>query len=159
MKMFSRILSVLVITSLGLMYTGCGGGDDKEDPAEKVQLGKLSSTWNVNTVTLDGVDRKSDFTGFKLTLGGTFDAANPKGPYNYSVSGTRPTPNPWPASGTWKFGSDVAKDLVRLDTPDQAMTYTVTDTSLSITFTYSGDGFTGGRTNQVSGTWVFTFTK
>ena len=161
MKIFSRILSLLAIAGLGLFYAGCGGDDKDNDPIEKVQLGKLSTTWNISSVTLDGAAR-TDFTGFTLSMSGSFDAASPKGPYNFTVGGTRPNPSPWPASGTWKFGASPLTDLLRKDSPadpDLAMTYSVSDTQLTIEFTYNGDGFAGSRINKVEGNWVFTFTK
>jgi hypothetical protein len=160
MKMLTRTLSLVVITSLGFYCVGCGGETTEPDLVEKVQLAKLSSTWNVSSVTLDNNSRISDFTNFKLTLAGTFKDSSPKGPYQYSVSGSRPSNNPWPpAGGNWSFGADTSKDIVRHDNPDLSMSYTVTDTQLTLTFNYTGNGFIGGRTAQVSGNWVFTFTK
>jgi hypothetical protein len=157
MRMLPRILSLLVIASIGLFFAGCGKDGGGSDPAEKTQLAQLSKTWTINTVTLDGVDR-SDFTGFKLTVSGSFNSSSPKGPYSYSVSGTRPTPNPWPASGSWKFGSNPTHDLLRNDDGgDLAMNYTVSSSALSIQFHYTGDGFDGSRSEEVSGNWVFTF--
>ena len=51
------------------------------------------------------------------------------GTYGYSFTGTRPNPSPWPASGTWKFGSNVSTQMVRLDDdPDLGMNYVLTDT-------------------------------
>ena len=158
MKMFSRILSLMIVSSLGLFYAGCGGKSGDTDPVEKVQLSKLSSTWTISSVTLDGAPR-TDFTGFTLTIAGAFSSATPKGPYTYTCAGTRPNPSPWPASGTWKFGANPKTDLLRLDNPDQEMTYTLTDTQLTIDFNYTGDGFAGSRVNQVSGNWEFIFTK
>jgi hypothetical protein len=159
MKILSRLLSVLAIASLGLAYVGCGGGDD-EEAVEKSQLTKLSNVWNISSVTLDGTQR-TDFTNLTLTISGAFDSKNPKGPYNYTMGGTRPNPSPWPASGTWSFGSNVLTQLIRHDdaSTDQDMTYTLTSTELTISFNYSGVGFAGSRVNQVAGNWVFTFTK
>jgi hypothetical protein len=160
MKMFSRILSLLVIASLGLMYTGCGKDDGDGDPKEKVELAKLSKTWNISSATLEGDSRTSDFTGFKLTLSGAFDASKPKGPYQYTVSGTRPTPNPWPpAGGTWTFGSAFTSNggtMVRSD--GVAMTYTFVGSQLKIALTCSGCNYDGSaRVGEVDGDWIFIF--
>jgi hypothetical protein len=160
MKILIRTLSLVVITSFGFFFIGCGGKNTEPDPVEKVQLAKLSSTWTISSVTLDNNSRISDFTNFKLLLAGAFNASSPKGPYQYSVAGSRPSNNPWPPSGgTWSFGADFSKDLVRHDNPDLSISYTVTDAQLTLTFNYTGNGFIGGRTSQVSGNWVFTFTK
>ncbi len=158
MKMFSRILSLLILSSLGLFYAGCGGKSGGTDPVEKVQLAKLSNTWTISSVTYNSAPR-TDFGGFTLTIGGPFSTATPKGPYTYTCGGTRPNPSPWPEKGAWSFGADPKIDLLRQDSPDQAMTYVVTDSQLTISFNYTGDGFKGSRINQVSGNWVFVFTK
>jgi len=41
-------------------------------------------------------------------------------------------------------------------TDELAMTYAVTETTLSITFTFNGAGYTA-RTGVVKGQWIFTF--
>jgi hypothetical protein len=157
MKIFSRTLSLLVIATLGFIYVGCGGSDGDGDPAEKVQLTKLSDTWEISSVTLDN-DPRTDFPGLTLTINGAFNSSSPKGPYNFTVGGTRPNPSPWPASGTWSFGSDPKTDIIRLN-DDVAIDYQLTDTQLVLSFTYDGDGFAGSRVGEVEGNWVFTFTK
>lgn len=158
MKILSRILSLLVIASLGLAYVGCGGKDKGEDDVEKTQLAKLAAVWTVSSVTLDGAPR-TDFPGLTLTISGTFDSTNPKGPYNYSFTGTRPNPSPWPVNGQWSFGANTLTQLVRHDNPDLDMSYELTDSQLTISFNYTGEGFTGSRVSQVKGNWTFVFTK
>lgn len=160
MKILTRILFLAVIATVGFYCTGCGGKNTEPDPVEKVQLAKLSNTWKIASVTLDNNSRISDFTNFKLTLTGTFRDSSPKGPYQYSVTGSRPSNNPWPPTGgNWSFGADLSKDLLRQDNPNLSMSYTITDTQLTLTFNYTGNGFIGERASQVSGNWVFTFTK
>ena len=102
-------------------------------------------------------DRTSDFTNLKMSFTGTYVAG---GTYGYNFTGTRPNPSPWPASGTWKFGPTVSTMMIRLDDdPDLGMNYTLTDTQLTISFTYTGAGYAGGRIEQVEGDWEFIFTK
>ena len=160
MKILTRTLSLVVAVSFGFYFIGCGEKNTEPDPVEKVQLAKLSNTWTISSVTLDDNSRISDFANFKLTLLGAFNDSSPIGPYQYSIAGSRPTNNPWPPSGgTWSFGVDPSHDIVRHDNPDLNISYTVTDVQLILTFNYTGDGFAGGRTSQVSGDWVFTFTR
>jgi hypothetical protein len=164
MKIFSRILSLLVIASLGLFYAGCGGSSSTGKAAEQTQLESLSKTWTLQSVTLGGVDKSSDFTGVTLILSGTYAAG---GTYAYHMKGTFPNPSPWPNTGTWKFGGKTGTALttqITRDTGDNliAMTYTLTGSSLEIKFTLpeSAAGWTGGvfaRSAQVKGDWVFTF--
>jgi len=158
MKMFSRILSLLVITSLGLFYAGCGGGNGEGSSPEKTQLTKLSKTWKINSATLDTNPRTTDFTNFKLTISGTYDSGKPKGPYQFSVSGSMPDPSPWPASGTWTFSgtpTDSGGTMVRYD--GVSIAYVFVGSQLKLTFDCSTCDFPGARVGEVQGTWVFIF--
>jgi len=159
MKLHRGNLSLVILIVLGVYCIGCEKNTALES-VEKVQLAKLANTWTVSSVTLDNTSKLADFTDFKLTLAGTFNESTPRGPYQYSFAGKRPSNNPWPPTGgTWSFGGTPSEDLVRHDNPDLAIDYTVSDTQLILTFTYLGDGYTGSRISQVSGNWVFTFTK
>lgn len=117
-----------------------------------VQLEKLSKTWKLNTVTLDGIDKKSDYTNFQLILSGTKGNTT----FGYSTSG-RPALSPWKSSGSWEFGVSPETQMIRdKATADElTMTYAVTETTLSITFTFNGSGFS--RTGSVKGQWIYTF--
>ncbi|MDH4057505.1 MAG: hypothetical protein OEU76_02015, partial [Cyclobacteriaceae bacterium] len=101
-----------------------------------------------------------DFTNFKLTISGTFNTSNPEGPYNFSVSGSRPTPSPWPASGSWTFtniGTGDTGSLLRND--GVPMVYTISSGGqLTISdLICTSCNYPGAKTEQVNGTWVFTF--
>src|SRR6478736_2346420 len=105
MKLLTRTLSLLAIASTALFFANCGGGGDDKKP-EEIELGKLTKTWNIVSANLDGTNRTTDFSNFKLTLSGTFNSGSPEGPYDYDVTGSRPTPSPWPDAasgngGTW----------------------------------------------------------
>jgi hypothetical protein len=166
MKLSTKILSLLVLFGLATFYISCdpGGGDDKTE-AEK-QLIKLNSNWTLQSAN-DGSDRTADFPNLKLEITGTYVK---DGVYNYKFTGTRPNPSPWPANGTWKFGSNVSTDLIRdpstpgTPNPNEIdMTYTLTDTQLEIKFNIptGSTGWAGGTTRErsVTGDWTFTFVK
>jgi hypothetical protein len=165
MKVLTRTLSLLSIASLTLFFANCGG-DDNPKPKEEVQLGKLSQTWEISEVTLDGVDRIADFTNFTLEMEGTFDSDQPEGPYTFSVGGSRPTPSPWPANGNWFFGPDPESQLIRdedddgtLDVDDLGITYSIASSGeLTLTFECDGCNYPGARTRQVDGIWEFVLT-
>lgn len=158
MKVLTRILSLFTLLAVATLYTSCDGGDDPKKTQEEIQLDKLkANVWTLSSAELGTTDRTTDFANLKMTFTGTYVAG---GTYGYSFTGTRPNPSPWPASGTWKFGSNVTTQMVRLDDdPDLGMNYVLTDTQLTITFTYDGAGFAGGRVEQVIGDWEFIFTK
>jgi hypothetical protein len=159
MKFYLKpILTVLALAVL-LGYSGCGSKNNPGPSVEEVQLGKLTTVWKVGStgdVTLGGVSKKADYSDFTLTLTGSVGAAT----YNYVKAGG-PSLTPWPTSGTWKFGTDPEKDIIinpDNDTKKVNATYTVTDNTLQIQFSYSGAG-EATRTNEVKGQWVFTLTK
>jgi hypothetical protein len=162
MKLATKILSLFAIVGLATFYVGCGpdGGQDKSE--EEKQLIKLASTWALQTATEDGQPR-TDFTNLVLTITGTF-AQN--GTYNYSFTGTRPNPSPWPVNGTWKFDpSNILTKITRDPgtSSETQMDYTVTDTQLTLSFNVpdGSTGWAGGtsRAKSVTGDWVFVFTK
>jgi hypothetical protein len=148
-----RILPLLLIAASMLTYTGCKDKNKDPEPVADVQFDKLNHVWKINTATFDGSDKTADYAGFQLTLSGT----NGTPPFTYSTS-ARPSLSPWPASGNWDFGSSPETIMIRdKGTPDElSMTYAVTESTLSISFSFNGDGY--ARTSQVKGAWVYTFT-
>lgn len=149
--MIKRLLFAIAVIIAAFMLIEC-----KESPSDPVpspeeqQLQKLAGTWNLSSVTNDGIAQPG-YENFKLVLAGTPGAST----YNYSCTG-RPALSPWPANGTWKFGTDPLEDIT-IDNDLPAL-YELTSTQLAITFNYSGNGF-GGRVSEVKGQWVFKFTK
>ncbi|HEX5171691.1 MAG TPA: hypothetical protein VFW11_21075 [Cyclobacteriaceae bacterium] len=160
MKVLARILSLIVVASATTVLMNCDSGGGSEKSAEEVELGKLSATWTMTAVDLDGTDRTSDFANLVLTISGTYSNSTTNPVYSFSFTGTRPNPSPWPANGTWRFESVPNKIIRRLD-DNQLINYSLTsnDTQLSMDFNYQGAGFAGGRVAEVNGDWSFTFTK
>ncbi|NJN41225.1 MAG: hypothetical protein HC811_02255 [Flammeovirgaceae bacterium] len=149
MKIILQSLVLFVILGGLITFTSCGD-DPPSKTQEEIQLELLAKTWQPISVELDGVDKTTDYSSFSLTLSGTAGSA----PYSYTTSG-RPTLSPWPSSGTWDFGTDLATQLVRdPSTADERdMTYQVSDTQFQLTFQFSGPGYSA-RTSNVTGTWV-----
>jgi hypothetical protein len=128
----------------------------KSDPAPDVttvQLGKLSRTWKATDVKLNG-DVQTGYSDFKLTLSGHAGASS----FDYSTSG-RPDNSSWMASGSWSFGTPPETTLVRDPATSNArtLTYSVSDSQLVVSFTFTGPGFSGGRVSSLEGEWSFTF--
>jgi hypothetical protein len=138
--------------SLGaLMLISCG--DDSDDPVtedpltesteEEKQLESLSaSAWKMSSITLDGADVTSNFDGLVLTINSD---------KTYSTNGSYDPV--WPSSGSFTFGSDI-NTLTRDD--GVSMTISVSETSLTVTFTYADSG---GRIDALPGDYVFSFTS
>ncbi len=155
MKAF-RILTAVCSLGVIIIFSGCGGKSSAAESTQDKQLGLLSHTWKIATVTKDGVDQSTAWTGFQLTLTGTKGQTS----FAYTCAG-RPALSPWPASGAWAFDTaDPVTKIIRdqgvtgLELP---LTYTVTATTLQVTFSYTGSGYT--RVSSVSGSWVFNFTN
>ncbi|GHN02107.1 hypothetical protein WSM22_35960 [Cytophagales bacterium WSM2-2] len=117
-----------------------------ETPSEKA-LKLLTGTWHISTVTVDGVDKTSQFAGFALTLV----------PGLYSTVATVSNPV-WSAAGTWSFTDNNATSITRDDNVVVNIT-SLTSTSLTLTLQWTKTTYGGGRTSSVSGTHVFTLNK
>ena len=148
MKYFRSL--IFFTFSLGaLMLISCGDDDDAsvaDDPTEQTeeekQLESLSaSAWTMSSITLDGADVTTNFSGLVLTI---------KSDKTYSTNGSYDPV--WPSSGSFTFGSDL-NTLTRDD--GVSMTISVSETSLTITLTYADSG---GRIDALPGDYVFNFT-
>jgi hypothetical protein len=156
-----KLLVLMVAVGALFTFSSCGGDGTTPEPPADQQLTKLSKTWKLTAVTLDGATMASFYkvTGtdqFKLTITGTKGAST----FAYTTTGNPPSGSVWKGSSDWRFGTDpltmIKRDLA-LTTPLD-VTYTVTTTTLEIRFTFSGAGYTSqGRTEQTNGAWVFTF--
>ncbi|MBT1687977.1 hypothetical protein [Dawidia soli] len=148
--------NVYILTLLAAAILGACGGDDSGDAGavEKGKLELLTHTWTVERVTQDD-NRTAEFQNpdFTLTLGGAFRADNPAGPYTYTVAGTQPGLRPWAASGTWSFGPDATKTLVRDDGVNVA--YSLDGSTLTLTFTCATCDKDNAKTGSAEGPWVF----
>ncbi len=157
----NRILSSFCII-FGILLLNACGGSEKEPTVQETQLKGLVKTWNLASISLDGVNKKTstEYNDFRLTIAGTYSSSAPDGTYSYSVAG-RPSLSAWPGSGSWKFGTGDPKTQLIRDpggSGEVAMTYNLitSPAQLQITFTYSGDAIQG-RTSVVKGQWVMTF--
>ncbi len=156
MKFLTRTLSLVTVASLALFFANCGGDGGGGSAKEKTQLKKLSGTWEIVSADLDGDDRTADFTSFKLTIGGTYNSDTPEGPYSFSVTGSRPDPSPWPASGTWTFANISGNEGNLLRDDDVPMHYKIASNGqLTLNVECAACDYAGARTTEVNGTWTF----
>jgi len=134
-------LGIASVVMLVVMQ-GCG----KNPPSAKdVNTGMLKAhAWNLSSLSVDGVDKTSLYTGMTLAFAaGTYTA-------------THGDPV-WPASDTWTL-SDDGKTITRGDGVTAAVT-AITGDGLTLTLTWSKNTFAGGRTASVAGSHIFTFVK
>ncbi len=149
-----KLRILIIFLSLAIMAIAC---KDENDPVseENIQLEKLSSTWVATEVTKDEIG-DGGYDNFRLILSG-----NPESQvFTYAVIG-RPEMSPWLAGGTWRFGSQVASQIVRdPGTVDEVqITYTLSETTLTLEFDFTGEGYPNGRTESLEGTYRFTLQK
>lgn len=143
------LIGILVLASL----SGCHKTSDPAPTIAQAQLAKLSKTWKVTSVTLDGASQ-TGYENFTVNFSGASSASV----YDYATTG-RPILSPWPASGTWTFvnGSEATEIIRDKGTADELpITYLVTESTLQLTFQFSGTGY-AGRIHSASGKWVMTF--
>ena len=143
----SFIFFIFSIAAMTLI--SCGDDDDSvaDDPTEQTeeekQLESLSaSVWTMASITLEGADVTTNFSGLVLTINSD---------KTYSTNGSYDPV--WPSSGSFTFGSDI-NTLTRDD--GVSMTISVSETSLTITLTYADSG---GRIDALPGDYVFSFTS
>ena len=148
MKHF-RSFIFFIFSIAAMMLISCGDDDDSvaDDPTEQTeeekQLESLSaSVWTMSSITLDGADVTTNFSGLVLTINSD---------KTYSTNGSYDPV--WPSSGSFTFGSDI-NTLTRDD--GVSMTISVSETSLTVTFTYADSG---GRIDALPGDYVFSFTS
>ncbi len=161
MKMISRTLSLLLLAGVAVCFTGCKKDDDNKKTEEQTQLEKLKASWQIVSASDVSGDRTGEFEDLVLTLSGNYAEG---GIYNYSLTGKRPNPSPWPGSGTWQFGNPKTSQIIRDPGTDGEipMSYSVTDEELTIEFNVpeTSDGWAGsGRIQSVTGDWTFVFSK
>lgn len=146
-----RYINLLSAWLVLLLLPGCGGDDEPKPDGKEGQLALLAHTWQAATVTLDGTDISSEYEAFILTL--------QRGNVNtYSVSNPPPL-DAWKTAGTWTVHDELPNTLVRdTGTDEVVMAYTVTETTLRLTFYFSGPGYQH-RVARAQGEWVMEFTK
>lgn len=103
-----------------------------------------SGTWKIKTVTVDGADKLSLFTGMTLNFSAT----------NFTSTNGAPV---WPASGTWTFNSD--KTFLTRGDGVVVFVDNITEPSLGLSLSWSKTTVGGGRAGSVAGAHVFTFGK
>jgi hypothetical protein len=160
----TKFLIVLALLGASVSFWQCGSDPAPAANPQDEQLTKLSQTWKATAVTFNstpvgGYTPSGTPAGnFQITMSGTPGQST----FNYTVTG-RPAGvvTPWPASGTFTFGTDFATVIIRNDGSGVTIpvTYSVSATQLQMTFTYDCPTCTGytGKTTNVNGNWSFTF--
>lgn len=144
MKTLFRSSSIIVPLCILITFQNC-----KQDAAPSEQEVVLSAltgvTWKVGAVTIDGVDKNAMYPGLTVSFAAsTFSSTNGK--------------LVWPATGTWTFGSDNGRILVRDDGISVSIT-DISDSQLKLALSWTKTTLDAGRPASLRGAHVFTFGK
>lgn len=132
-------LGVIVIT---LLITACGGSD-KENEKDRTNRLLKSTTWKLNRVTVDGVDKTSDYTGMTLKISdGTYTSTNGE-----------PV---WPTSGVWKL---VDNKTAERDGSETVRIEVLSETTLTLSLDWQKTTFGPGRISSIQGAYSVEFIK
>lgn len=140
-------LTLASVLALSLFLYSC----KKDDPSPSVTVTEAttklltSTSWKVQSVTVDGVDQTSLFSGLVLSF--------------TTSSFTTTSGNPvWPASGTWSFISEEAKKIQRNDGLEVTLNE-ISENKLVLSLVWSKTIFGPGRNSSMKGTHTFNFVK
>lgn len=136
--------SALALMLVLLFLPGCKSAS-KEDPSPSDQMKSIltSGTWNLQTVTVDGVDKTSTYSALTLAFTAT----------TFSSTNGRVV---WPSLGNWQFSDETGRNIKRGDDLSIAIGEATTS-KLVLSLTWNKTTF--GRVESVKGAHVFTFTK
>ncbi|MBL7873159.1 MAG: hypothetical protein JNM78_16190 [Cyclobacteriaceae bacterium] len=141
----TNLAFITMIFSALLFLQSCSSKGGDPSPADQMKAILIAGSWNLQTVSVDGVDKTAVYTGLtiKFTDG------------NFTTTNGRVV---WPASGTWQFANDSGKIITRGD----GLSITIeeaTASKLILKFNWSQNTLGPGRTTSVKGENVFTFGK
>lgn len=149
-RLLKSMMVVALVAMIGFM-SGCDDDDDPGTPVDETEVARVfsllsASPWNVSAVTVDDLDFSSTYSGLNLSFAeGTYTSSNGGGIFS--------------SAGTWVFASSAAEQLI-LDGDLEVDVLEISETSLVIGLVSTETSLgTGGRSESVSGTHVFTFTK
>jgi hypothetical protein len=144
MKAMRILLGLLMLLVMFLGSCGEEVEPSAEEQNTELLMGTASTgkTWKVQSVTVDGVDKSSLFTGMTIRFS--------KGNMTVTNGGVV-----WPATGTWTFSTSEATTIKLGNGTEIGLE--VSETILKLTLTWTKNTFGPGRVSSVAGKHVFTF--
>ena len=148
---FLVVISLVSLSALSFLFASCGGKDPAPSVGDKAISNLVTSPWKIVSVTIDGVDNTSLFTGFTITF---TKATSNAGSYTAVNGGLV-----WPTSGQWTIvDMNTAGSFLRNDGIEVQL-LEVTATSLKMSLIWGKNTFGPGRIGSVSGQHIFTMGK
>lgn len=149
MKTIKNILILSLIASV-LVFPSCGD-DDSELTIDQL----IAGTWTLSSVTVDGGDATSEFTGFSMTItdGGSYTVNNGGG----LLSGGTYFLNSW-GTVTTHSSMDLSESS-GIATYSAQVVMSNGNTTLTLSFYNPTTTFGSGRTEGARGDYVFVLNK
>lgn len=151
MKTIKLLVSIILVVVMIAALASCNGGAGTDDPdpepeteAERVSGLMTSSMWKLSSLKVDDVS-KNLFEDMTITFTAT----------GFTTTKGAPV---WPASGTWTFTNDGAKEF-RRDDQTVVSIESITSTSMTLSLAWTKTTIGPGRTASVAGKHVFVFGK
>ncbi len=138
----NKTINMGAFLSLLLLIISCGGSDPAPTEQEVVTEALVSGTWKVQSVTVDGADQSSIYTGLIINFTAT----------GFSASNGSPV---WPASASWSFTDDLAKTII-IDGLEISIVE-ASSVKLVLKLTWNKTTLGPGRVASLSGQNIFTF--
>ena len=146
--MTTRTITLVAMLAMfcGLLFIqSCGSKGNDPLPVDQTKSVLTSGIWKLLSVSVDGVDKTSLYTG--LTLSFTVS--------NFNSTNGRVI---WPNSGTWQFTDGTGKNITRGDGLQIAIDEASTS-KLVLKLTWNQTTLGPGRVNSLMGVNVFSFGK
>lgn len=134
------ILTVVLIGALLVLLQSCKK-DDVTPGEEDVFKGKISKTWKVKKVTVDGVDVTNSFNNLTVTFraDGSYVVTNSVAPI-------------WPANGTFKIVKSGDEFNIQRNNGLTVDVTSLTDSGMILELLYTASA---GRVKEVTGRYKF----
>jgi hypothetical protein len=146
-RLINSVLGIVAVLAL-VTFSSCDSPppEPAETEAEKnTKILVTGGAWNLQSVTVNGVDQTPLYEGLKVT----FSSSG----YTAVAGGVI-----WPATGTWSFTSDAGTTIHRNDGLDLAITE-LTQSKLVVSFNWTKTTLGSGRTKSMAGAHVVSLTR
>jgi hypothetical protein len=146
MKRFRYVLVYLLMGFAVLNFSNCEPPGPAETGADKnKKMLTTGGAWNLDVVTVGGVDRTSVYEGLTIS----FTAAGYTAMNGGSV---------WPSTGTWQFTNDDGTTIARNDGVDISIAEIAED-RLVLSLLWDKTTYGPGRIKSVEGQHVFNLSR
>ncbi|MDH5366145.1 MAG: hypothetical protein OEW67_04110 [Cyclobacteriaceae bacterium] len=139
----TKILFATILVLSFAAITSCKEDTTAPDPKQQV-IDALSKAWTVNSVTLDNQDVSADWNSFTLTFDNTQAYITTSPSYKSTLI--------WPLTGSYTFPNIENPRVILRNDGVLIFVSNLTDNSLQLIFSITN---TGGRTEGLTGEWIF----